>query len=183
MLANLATSILDKERIRTTLVKAKEVRGVVERLVTYGKRGGLHGVRLAARVVRSKDVLKKLVDDIAPGYKEREGGYVRIVRTGERPGDNAAMCIVELVGRGEDVQRTRKKKGPARRRRAKKAGAPVDDTAVAPEEPAEVEGASQPGESGDTDDGVKAKPKKAGGVAETRPVRRKPKRTGKKKAE
>lgn len=113
MLANLATSVLDKERVTTTLAKAKEVRGVVERLITYGKKGNLHGIRLAARSVKDKDVLKKLFDDIAPMYKEREGGYTRIVKLGERRGDNAELSIIELVGRDGDDQRRRKKKKSA----------------------------------------------------------------------
>ncbi|MBD3393743.1 MAG: 50S ribosomal protein L17, partial [Chitinivibrionales bacterium] len=68
MLSNLATSILDKERVTTTVAKAKEVRRVVERLITYGKRGNLHAIRLAARTLKSESVVKKLFDDIAPAY-------------------------------------------------------------------------------------------------------------------
>ncbi len=120
MLANLATSVLDKERVTTTLAKAKEVRGVVERLITYGKKGNLHGIRLAARSVKDKDVLKKLFDDIAPTYKEREGGYTRIVKLGERRGDNAELSIIELVGRGGDEPRRRKKKRAASKASAEK---------------------------------------------------------------
>jgi large subunit ribosomal protein L17 len=111
MLSNLAISILDKERVTTTLVKAKEVRSVVERLITYGKKGDLHAIRLAARRINNKTVLKKLFDDIAPTYKDREGGYTRIVKVGERKGDNAMMSIIELVGRnGQQAVRKRKKK-------------------------------------------------------------------------
>lgn len=111
MLSNMAISILDKERITTTVAKAKEVRGVVERLITYGKKGDLHGIRLAARRINNKTILKKLFDDIAPGYKDREGGYTRIVKLGERKGDNASMSIIELVGRGSpDLIRKKKKK-------------------------------------------------------------------------
>jgi large subunit ribosomal protein L17 len=120
MLANLATSVLDKERVTTTLAKAKEVRGVVERLITYGKKGSLHGIRLAARSVKDKDVLKKLFDDIAPMYKEREGGYTRIVKLGERRGDNAELSIIELVGREGDEPRRRKKKKAAPKASAEK---------------------------------------------------------------
>ncbi len=99
MLSNLAVSVLDKERVHTTVEKAKEVRSVVERLITYGKRGTLSAIRLAERTVKDKDVLKKLFSDIAPGYAQREGGYVRIIKTGERKGDCASMCLLELVGR------------------------------------------------------------------------------------
>ncbi len=111
MLSNLAVSILDKERITTTLIKAKEVRGVVERLITFGKKGDLHAIRLAARRIGDKTVLKKLFDDIAPSYKDREGGYTRIIKVDDRKGDNAPMSIIELVGRGgAEAVRKRKKK-------------------------------------------------------------------------
>ena len=110
MLANLATSLLDKERVRTTVEKAKEVRGVVARLITYGKKGTLHAIRLAEKTLKNKDILKKLFNDIAVGYKGRQGGYTRVVKLGTRKGDNADMAIIELVGRGDDVPRKRKKK-------------------------------------------------------------------------
>lgn len=119
MLANLATSILEKERVTTTLVKAKEVRGVVERLITYGKKSNLSAIRLAARTVRCKTVLKKLFDDIAPSFNEREGGYTRILKLKERKGDNAELAIIELVGRNGDDQRKRKKKSKKVEKRIK----------------------------------------------------------------
>ena len=112
MLSNLAISILAKERVETTLPKAKEVRGVVERLITYAKKGDLHGRRLAARRINDPAVLKKLFDVIAPVYKDRNGGYVRILKTRNRKGDNAGMALVELVaiGGADTVRRRRKKK-------------------------------------------------------------------------
>lgn len=133
MLSNLATSILDKERVVTTVAKAKEVRGVVERLITYGKKGSdnLGAIRRAARTIRDKTVLKKLFDDIAVSYKEREGGYTRIVKLGERKGDNAEMSIIELVGRNGDEPRRRDKK--RRRPAAKK---PAKAKAAAPQQAA-----------------------------------------------
>jgi len=117
MLSNLAVSILDKERVTTTLAKAKEVRGVVERMITYGKKGDLHARRLAATRINDDAVLRKLFDDIAPGYKERNGGYTRVLKTEDRKGDNAPMAIIELVGRGHnDAVR---KKGGAKRKSSK----------------------------------------------------------------
>lgn len=115
MLSNLAISILDKERVETTIPKAKEVRRVIERLVTYAKKGGLHGRRLAARRINDPAVLKKLFDVIAPVYKDRNGGYVRILKTRDRKGDNAGMAIIELVGIGgaDTVRKRRKKKKEA----------------------------------------------------------------------
>jgi len=127
MLSNLAISILDKERVTTTLAKAKEVRGVVERLITYGKKGDLHGIRLAARRINDKTVLKKLFDDIAPSYKDREGGYTRIIKINDRKGDNAAMSIIELVGRGSpDPVRKNKKKGKAKQQPKTESSAPTE---------------------------------------------------------
>lgn len=127
MLTNMAVSILDKERITTTLPKAKEVRRVVERLITYGKMGNLHGIRLAERRIKDKTILKKLFDDIAPSYKERIGGYTRIIRLGERKGDNAAMSIIELTGRGhpDPVKKGKKK--------SKKVAGTAPETTVATE--------------------------------------------------
>jgi len=117
MLSNLAVSILDKERVTTTLAKAKEVRGVVERMITYGKKGDLHARRLAACRINDESVLKKLFSDIAPGYKERNGGYTRVLKTEDRKGDCAPMAIIELVGRGHnDAVR---KKGGAKKKTAK----------------------------------------------------------------
>lgn len=115
MLSDLAISILDKERVTTTLAKAKEVRSVVERLITYGKQGGLHAIRMASRRINDKAVLKKLFDDIGPSFKDREGGYTRIIKIGERKGDNAPMSIIELVGRGgTEAVRKRKRKPKAK---------------------------------------------------------------------
>jgi large subunit ribosomal protein L17 len=140
MLSNLAISILDKERVTTTLAKAKEVRGVVERLITYGKKGDLHAIRTAVRRVNDKDILKKLFDDIAPSYKDRNGGYTRVLKTDDRKGDNAPMAIIELVGRGHNDpvrKRNPKKKVAAKKPAAAKKAVPV---AVAePEMEMEVE--------------------------------------------
>jgi large subunit ribosomal protein L17 len=120
MLSNLAVSILDKERVTTTVAKAKEVRGVVERLITYGKKADLHAIRLAARRVNDERVLKKLFEDIAPGYKDRNGGYTRVLKTEDRKGDCAPMAIIELVGRGHNDP-VRKRAGAKKKRAAPKA--------------------------------------------------------------
>jgi large subunit ribosomal protein L17 len=110
MLSNLAISVLDKERIETTLPKAKEVRRVVERLISYAKKGDLHARRLAARRVNDKAVLRKLFSEIGPAFKDRNGGYVRVIKTGMRKGDNTLMALVELVGIGSaDTVRSRRK--------------------------------------------------------------------------
>jgi large subunit ribosomal protein L17 len=97
MLRNLAVSILLHERVQTTEAKAKEVRRLVERIITWGKRGDLHARRLTARQVRSRTVVKRIFDDLAPRYTNRPGGYTRILKAGFRHGDNAPMVIMELV--------------------------------------------------------------------------------------
>ncbi len=97
LLQNLAVAVLTHERIRTTEAKAKEVRGLVDRIITWGKRGDLHARRLTARQVRSRPVVKKVFDDIAPRFHDRPGGYTRITKVGYRHGDNAPMVILELV--------------------------------------------------------------------------------------
>lgn len=97
MLANMATALLQWERIRTTEAKAKELRRLVERLITLAKRGDLHSRRLVLRVVRDKKVVAKLFDDIALRFATREGGYTRMVKLGPRQGDAAPMSLLELV--------------------------------------------------------------------------------------
>ena len=96
---NLSLALLEHERITTTLPKAKELRGVVERLVTYGKRGDLHGIRLISRSIKNKSLIMKVVNDLAVQYKERSGGYTRVLKLGQRRGDNTEMAIIEFVGR------------------------------------------------------------------------------------
>jgi len=97
MLRNMVTSLLDQERIVTTVPKAKEARRVAEQMITLGKRGDLHARRQALSYIRSKDVVAKLFDQLSSQYAERQGGYTRIIRTGNRSGDAAPMAILELV--------------------------------------------------------------------------------------
>jgi large subunit ribosomal protein L17 len=97
LLRNLATALLEHERIVTTEPKAKELRRVADKLVTLGNRGNLHARRQALQVVQKNAVVQKLFNDIAPRFAERHGGYTRIVRLGYRPGDAAAMAVIELV--------------------------------------------------------------------------------------
>jgi large subunit ribosomal protein L17 len=124
MLGNLAMSVLDKERVITTVAKAKAVRSVVERLITHARGGGIHLMRVAGRIVTDKTILKKLFDDIGPSYKDRVGGYTRILKLGERPGDNASMCILELTGRNSQELAI------ARKKKKKKTGEPTAATAA-----------------------------------------------------
>ena len=101
MLRNMVTSLLDHEQIRTTDAKAKEVRRLAERVITLGKRGSLHARRQALRVLRSKRVAGKVFTDLAERYRERPGGYTRIVKLGRRAGDAAPISAVLLVGTDE----------------------------------------------------------------------------------
>jgi large subunit ribosomal protein L17 len=97
LLRNLATALLDHERIITTEPKAKELRRVADKLVTLGKRGDLHARRQALQVVHSNAIVRKLFNEIAPRFTERKGGYTRVLRLGYRSGDAAAMAVIELV--------------------------------------------------------------------------------------
>src|SRR5258706_3403808 len=97
MLANLATSLFKHGRIQTTETKAKRLRPLAEQLITKAKRGDLHARRRVLTVVRDKDVVYTLFDQIAPRFTNRNGGYTRIVKTGPRKGDSAPMAIIELV--------------------------------------------------------------------------------------
>ncbi len=96
-LRNLATSLIQHERIETTTAKAKELRPYAERLITLAKRGDLHARRLAGRKIADRAVLGRLFDDIGPRYAERPGGYTRILKLGSRRGDAAEMSLIELV--------------------------------------------------------------------------------------
>ncbi len=97
MLANLATALFTHKRITTTETKAKRLRPLAERLVTFAKRGDLHARRRVMTIIRDKSAVHELFTEIAPLMAEREGGYTRIVKTGYRKGDNAPMAVIELV--------------------------------------------------------------------------------------
>jgi large subunit ribosomal protein L17 len=99
MFANMAGSLIEHEQIKTTLPKAKELRRVVEKLVTLAKRGDLHARRQAAAQLKQEAHVAKLFEVIGPRYKERQGGYVRVLKAGFRYGDMAPMAIIEFVDR------------------------------------------------------------------------------------
>ena len=97
MLRQLVTDLLENGKIETTFYRAKEVQPVVEKMITLGKKGGLANYRRALAYITKEDVAKKLFDEIAPKYAERNGGYTRVTRTGARRGDAAEMAVIELV--------------------------------------------------------------------------------------
>jgi len=123
MFANMAASLVEHEQIVTTLPKAKEIRPIVEKLVTLGKRGNLHARRQAISAIRDTKLVAKLFDSLAPRYATRQGGYLRIMKAGFRAGDNAPLAVIEFVDR--DVEA----KGAVDR--ARRASEPVEETAAA----------------------------------------------------
>ena len=98
LLRNLANQLIEYKEIRTTTAKAKEARSVVDRLITYAKKGSLHHRRLAFSFLRQKSSVKMLFDEIAPTYEERQGGYTRVIKLGRRDGDGAHLSLLQLVG-------------------------------------------------------------------------------------
>jgi len=104
MFSNMAASLIKHEQIKTTLPKAKEMRGVVDKLITLGKSGTLHDRRRAYAFLRDDATVAKLFETLGPRYKERSGGYTRVLKAGHRYGDAAAMAILELVDRDVDAK-------------------------------------------------------------------------------
>jgi large subunit ribosomal protein L17 len=101
MLGGLAASLFEHEKVQTTEAKAKALRPVAERLITFAKKGDVHARRQVLRLVPDRDVVHRLFEEIAPRYAERDGGYTRILKLGPRKGDGAPMAILELVDRPE----------------------------------------------------------------------------------
>ena len=165
ILANLATALFQHGRIITTEAKARRLRPVAERLITFAKRGDLHARRHVLTVVTDQGVVHQLFTEIAPEFSERDGGYTRITKIGPRKGDNAAMAVIELV-RGEPVaakprRRARRAdaKAPTAAATATAAVEPEAATAEAPEAPeapvtAEAGEAAEAAEADDADDAV-----------------------------
>lgn len=109
MLRNMVTSIIKHERIRTTDTKAKELRKLAEKMITLGKRGSLHARRQALAVVRDKSMVSKLFGELAERYKERAGGYTRIIKAGYRYGDNAPVSIIEFISDEKKKEKAKSK--------------------------------------------------------------------------
>lgn len=102
---NLVTSLMEHERIETTEAKAKELRGITDKLITLGKQGTLQARRGALRVLRTKETVQKLFDDVAKRFPERNGGYTRIIKTRQRPGDAAKLVAIELVEKANESEK------------------------------------------------------------------------------
>jgi large subunit ribosomal protein L17 len=140
LLRNLVTSLIQRERIETTVAKAKAARPVAERIITLAKRGDLHARRQAASYLLEPNAVKLLFEDIAKRYTSRPGGYTRIVRTGWRKGDGADLAVLELVGTEalQKLAEKRAKKAEARRKAAEEA-AKAEQQAPPPPEKGEKE--------------------------------------------
>ena len=150
ILANLATSLFEHDSITTTEAKAKRLRPLAERLVTFAKRGDLHARRRVMTVVRDKGVVHRLFVEVAPDMAERQGGYTRITKIGARKGDNAPMAVIELVREPVAKKATVKEAEGATKRAAKEskaaeAEAPVEETEVTEAEVTEAEGTEAEG--------------------------------------
>ena len=154
ILANLATALFQHGRITTTEAKAKRLRPVAERLITFAKRGDLHARRRVLTVVTDQGVVHQLFTEIAPEFSERDGGYTRITKIGPRKGDNAAMAVIELV-RGEPVAarpRRRTRRAPADATAAPARGSAAEAEVEAADAAAETTAAAGATEAEETDE-------------------------------
>jgi large subunit ribosomal protein L17 len=141
LLANQVCSLIEHQRIKTTLAKAKAVRPLAERMVTLGKNGSIHARRTALATLRQKSAVKKLFDDVAPRSAERNGGYTRIVKLGQRKSDSARMAFIEWVDMAEVVEEKPAEEKKAKRKEAEAKPTKAESEAVTPkeEEPAAKE--------------------------------------------
>ena len=138
LLANQVCSLIEYQRIKTTLAKAKAVRPLAEKMVTLGKRGSIHARRTALATLRQKNAVKKLFDDIAPRSTERNGGYTRIVKLGQRKSDSAPMAFIEWVDAVQVIEEKPAEEKKAKRKEAEPI-AKQKEPARKPEEPATKE--------------------------------------------
>jgi large subunit ribosomal protein L17 len=138
LLANQVCSLIEHQRIKTTLAKAKAVRPLAEKMVTLGKRGSIHARRTALATLRQKNAIKKLFDDIAPRSTERNGGYTRIVKLGQRKSDSAPMAFIEWVDAAPAIEEKPAEEKKAKRKAIEPA-AKQKEPAPQPEPPASEE--------------------------------------------
>jgi len=138
LLANQVCSLIEYQRIKTTLAKAKAVRPLAEKMVTLGKRGSIHARRTALATLRQKNAVKKLFDDIAPRSTERKGGYTRLVKLGQRKSDSAPMAFIEWVDAVQVIEEKPAEEKKAKRKEAEPI-AKQKEPARKPEEPATKE--------------------------------------------
>ena len=135
LLRNLVTSVLVEDRVETTVAKAKAVRPLVEKMITLGKKGDLHSRRQAHSFLMTDKCVARLFDTVAPRYGDRQGGYLRIVRTGFQKGDGAEKAFIELLGSEHELDEKRQKRAEARAKRREEI-----DKAMSAEPPADGSG-------------------------------------------
>ena len=120
LLRNLVTSVIVEDRVETTVAKAKAVRPHVEKMITLGKKGDVHSRRQALSFLMTDDAVTRLFDTVAPRYGDRQGGYLRIVRTGFQKGDGAEMAFIELLGAEQQLDEKRQKRAEVKAEKRKK---------------------------------------------------------------
>ena len=136
LMRNMAAQVIEHKEIKTTLAKAKELRKYVERMITYGKRGSVHHRRLAFKFLQNKEAVTALFEEIAPAYEDRNGGYTRIIKLGNRKGDNAEISIIQLVGfevSAEEKKAKEKKSKPSKKTEEHKEEVKTAETPAAEE--------------------------------------------------
>ena len=184
LLRNLSTQLFDKERIRTTLMKAKELRPFAEKLITVAKKESLHARRQVLRHIHDRAVVGKLFDSLAARFAERPGGYTRIVKLGPRRGDNAEMAIIELVDARPVAEAAEKPQKGAKRKPAKTTE-PAAEPAKAEEpaaKPTKKKAAKKAAKKKTTKKAVKAKPAPAEGGAKKKAAKKAAKKKTTKKS-
>lgn len=144
LLRNLVTSLILEERVETTVIKAKAMRPNVEKMITLGKRGDLSARRQAASYLMTREAVTKLFDTIAPRYGDRNGGYLRIVRSGWQKGDGADKAFVELLGSEKTLDEKRQKRAEARAKRAAETKKAMEEAEAAQAQAASEPGADEP---------------------------------------
>ncbi|OLB22300.1 MAG: 50S ribosomal protein L17 [Acidobacteriales bacterium 13_2_20CM_55_8] len=158
LLANQICSLIEHQRIKTTLAKARAVRPLAERMVTLGKNGSIHARRTALATLRQKNAVKKLFDDIAPKSAERNGGYTRIVKLGYRKSDSARMAFIEWVDMAEVVEEKATEKKKRKKKPAEPEAEQIEPERVEPKEQEPAEKEEKP--AGEPASPEEAKPKK-----------------------
>ena len=146
LLANQVCSLIEHQRIKTTLAKAKAVRPLAERMVTLGKNGSIHARRTALATLRQKNAVKKLFDDVAPRSAERNGGYTRIVKLGQRKSDSAPMAFIEWVDAEKVVEEKPAEEKKAKRKEAEVKPKKIEPEAATPEEEEQAAKEEKPAE-------------------------------------
>jgi large subunit ribosomal protein L17 len=167
---NQLQSLMDKERIVTTLPKAKELRPLAERVITRGKQGTVHARRWALRWLLRRDLVKKVFDDIAPRFRERPGGYLRIVKLGPRQGDGAEMAVIEMVDRVAPAAAEKPRAGKEAAAGGGKSGA-AGKTAAKPAKRGAGKTAAKPEKAAKGEEAAEEKPGKAAKSAKKKPAK------------